>query len=469
LRAQYGLELEDIRLRYEDAIRTGQTSSFVRWSTRQLLKISGSSEVREAKWTPLILEAMGDSITQLEHATIAEHAYMHEKGLLQAEVSRFRELASLLQQCFDLLYNSLCSKSGSRIGMRELLIASYEVDIAGGAAVNNLRNQSLPLYDHPHAPQTARTVGRAFLEDLNDSHHPLRLEIALNTMLDALPKLEDAVFWTMEVDAWGPILVRHGMEDSATKLAAALNERRTDVLRQSVARTTLSPPPQEPVDQHTDSDSTPHAKVPIVSSIEEDMEESMDEMEASMEESDHPESDTRMPRESEAEWIPNANDSDYSYTNATDTSMSEQGPSFTQLFKPKPETRMPLKMTTANARRRFTSRSNGGFPVGTPSTNADSFSSAAPTPYLPVKRAPGTVGRSRRGHVVGKMREVEEASEDEEESGDEAASGGEAMTGDGEISGAGGGEISEDEDMPDGEESSDDEDANGDEEMSESE
>jgi hypothetical protein len=392
LRAQYGLELQDIRLRYQDAINTGQTSSFVRWTTRQLLKFSGSSEVREAKWTPLILEAMEDTIAELEHATIAEHAYMHEKGLLQAEVGRFRELASLLQQCFDLLFNSLCSKSGSRMGLRELLIASYEVDIAGGAAVKNLRNQSLPPHDHPHAPQTARIVGLAVLEDLNDSHHPLRLEIALNTMLDAIPKLEDAVFRTMEVNTRGPILVRHGMEDSATKLAAALNERRTAAIRQSVARTTLSPHLQEPVDQHTDSGSTPRAKVRSVSSVEQSMEERLEEMEESMKEnmeeaieesmneSDHPESDTRMPRESEAEWVPNADDSDYSYTNGTDTSMSEQGPSFTQLFKPKPENRMPLKMTTTNARRRFTSRLNGGFLVGTPSTNADSFSSAAPTP-----------------------------------------------------------------------------------------
>jgi hypothetical protein len=110
------------------------------------------------------------------------------------------------------------------------------------------------LFSIPTRQDRRRRMGQE--KQSKDWHQPLRLEIALQTMLKALPQLEDAVIRKMKmVDAWGPILVRHGMGDAATKLTAALKERRTTAARQ-IADPTLTTLPQDPIHLQPTSDQT---------------------------------------------------------------------------------------------------------------------------------------------------------------------------------------------------------------------
>lgn len=409
LRAEYDVELPKVHHLYQEAIEDGEIWNFVRWTTHKLLYFSASSEVREAKTTHFILEAMKGTVTELQNATIVEHAWIQDKELLQAEVGRFRELGSLLQQCFDLLCDSLSSKPGSRLETRALVVATREIDIAGGLAVHKVRSHGALLHD----PASARIVSSAILEQLNEWHHPLRLEIALGTMLEALPKLEDAVFWKINVDAWGPILVRHGMEDDATRLAAAVNERRTAAVGLSSAKPTASSLPQDssalPQDsvlRSKQSDPTPRAKFPNASKVKKSKNK------ANVNNFDFG-----------AIGFFDAT-SDYSRTSMTPDSTPVPGTTSSQLFNP--TQRRPVTAITAGSRRRFEGRLMGGDPVATPGTAASSRSSlAAPTPTLRGPSAPRKVGK---GRSRAKIQETidEEASEDEEN--DEEDRGNEAIS-----------------------------------------
>lgn len=149
-----------------------------------------------------------------------------------------------------------------------------------------------------------------------DWHQPLRLEIALQTMLKALPQLEDAVIRKMKMgDVWGPILVRHGMGDAATKLTAALKERRTAAARQS-ADPTLTTLPQDPIHLQPTSDQTPSLRVTGAS----DFVGYTSAFEANN------------PHENDFEWRPN--DSDYWFTDRTNNSTCAEAPDFEQFYLP---------------------------------------------------------------------------------------------------------------------------------------
>jgi hypothetical protein len=149
-----------------------------------------------------------------------------------------------------------------------------------------------------------------------DWHQPLRLEIALQTMLKALPHLEDAVIRKMKmVDAWGPILVRHGMRDAATKLTAALKERRTTAARQS-ADPTLTTLPRDPIHLQPTSDQTPSLRVAGASDF-------VGYTSAS---------EANNPHESDFEWRPT--DSDYWFTDRTNNSTCAEAPDFEQFYLP---------------------------------------------------------------------------------------------------------------------------------------
>jgi hypothetical protein len=349
-----------------------------------------------------------------------------------------------LQQCFDLLHESLCSKPGSRLGLQELIATAREVEIAGGAAFQKMREDGFALHADPHAIPSCPIMSNAIFEQLNDWHHPLRLEIALVTMLDALPKLEDPLFWKVDVEAWGPILVGHGLEDSATKLATAINERRT--ANHAIESATASHQ-QNSVHRSQASDRTPRPVVPRVGRFE-----------GSMEALDRHSLGMRTPRESDFEYYDNT--SDYSFATMTEDSAPARGATFSQLFNP--SQRKILKMTAAHSRRRFTDRLNGGFPVATPGTVASNRSSATPTPCLKGTRAPRRSSKRRGGLAVQKTIYEQEPSDeeesDEEDRGNEAVSVDEETSGDEELEGdegrTGGQQLSE-------------ESIDGDEEMSE--
>ena len=388
------------------AVFSGETSSFVRFATTEIIKFGKSGDVQEAKSTHFALEALKPVITELQRVATREERYVMKKDLLRAEVARFHELADLLQQCFDFVYDSLCSQPRSKKGVGEIGIVAQEVDFAGGTKVQQLRHLSRAMKKGASASDSFRLVSTAAIEHLKDWHHPLRLEIALSTMLEALPKLEDAVFWKMKVDAWVPILVRHGMEDSATKLAAALNQRRTAAAAaQSATNPTISPLPQDSVRNSQASDPTPRAKLPNASRVKKNKKKA-DKI------------DMRAVGYFDIS-------SDYSYASMTPDTTPAPGPTFSEVFKP--TQRRPMRAITAGSRRRFEGRLMGGEPVVTPGTVASSrYSSVAPTPIVQGPRAPRKVGTGRRRDKVQETIDEEEASEDEES--DEEDRGNEAIS-----------------------------------------
>ena len=421
LRVEYDLDLPTIHRTHQEAIESGEINMFVRWTTDKLLEFSGTSEVREANITSSILEAMKGTIAELQHATVVEDASIQDKGLLQADVARFRELSHLLRQCFDLLCDSLSSEPGSRLGIQELVRVAREVDFVGGPAVEKVRKHGSTL----HEPRSARVVSNAILEQLNEWHHPLRLEIALSMMLEALPKLEESVFRKMKVDAWGPTLVRHGMEDDATTLATALNKRRTASVPQSAAKSAISSHLQASGHRSQTSDPTPRAKAPNASRVKKN---------------------TKKADKIDMRAVGYFDiSSDYSYASMTPDTTPAPGPTFSEVFKP--TQRRPMRAITAGSRRRFEGRLMGGEPVATPGTVASSrYSSVAPTPILQGPRAPRQVGKGRRRAKVQETIDGEEASEgdesDEEDRGNEAISVAGSWTSDqyGNVNGGHGGE-----------------------------
>lgn len=335
------------------------------------------------------MEALKDVLVEMQRTGAIEHAYIQEKRLLQAKVERFHELAGLLQQCFDFDHEHLQSRPGSRAGIKELNQVANEVDLAGGEKVKNVRDHGFALRDRTPAIKSFHIVSNATLEQLEEWHNLLRLEIALGIMLEALPKLEEAVFWRLEVDTWGPILVLHGMEDAATTLAASMYERRSAAADTPVANTPSSATIQDSVFLYQTSDRIPRPLNPGSPSVKEEDDESSE--------------NCGTPRASDYTWVPN---SDYTRTPASNNSTPGFQPSFTQLFKPGPpgvreqgarqaardardaqdvqgatksrrqrfgyET--PFNVHAAIKRSNFAARLQGGTPVATPSTIIESRS-----------------------------------------------------------------------------------------------
>jgi hypothetical protein len=455
LRTTFSLELSDIHNFYTSAIRSRETSWFVRWVTDRLIRFGSSGDVREEEFTHAALETMKPVVEELQHTTILEQAFVQNKGLLQAEVERFRALQDLLQRSFNLVNESVRLNPDAGAGIQEFVIAVHEMDIAGGERVRAVREHSFLLRDRAPTSLSFRIVSTAAIEQLSQWHHPLRLEIALRTILGALPKLDDTVFRSMKVHAWGQVLIRHGMEDSATKLSAALEERHTGAAGPLINHT-LTPLPQDSHYLYQASDRTP--RQPGADVFED--------------ESDCPSSEVHTPHPSDFVWYPD--DSDYFRKDNSNNSTPAPGPDFTQLFQPElrqangqfpPRTRVHKPFSFFEAMRRgvFVSRLEGGTPVATPSsvatqsTFASSDSSAYSTPIAKGPRVPRVFGKSKRT-----FQKLEAMGEDEDVSGDGEMSAAEEvsvdegysshgdLSGDEEMSGyeetSGGGSVRDDED-----------------------
>ena len=133
----------------------------------------------------------------------------------------------MLEQCFDLIHRSLRLLPGSTTGQKELDVVSDEIvradRIDEGEAFSHMSLLSDPT---PIPPRSFDIVSSTILKQLKEWKHPLRLEIALDKMLDALPKLEQSVFGKLPIAAWSAMLVGDGMEESAKQLVFAVDERR---------------------------------------------------------------------------------------------------------------------------------------------------------------------------------------------------------------------------------------------------
>lgn len=415
VRAEFELNVPALHGLYHESIKTKSISWFVRWTTDKLLKFRATSEVHEAKSTHFILKVMKDVIPEFQRATLAEQAYILDKGLLQAEVVRFRELSGLLQQCFDSTHASLSSREESWQGVKELVVVASEVDIAGGIKDEEVRSHVFSLRDRAIAnSESFRVVSSAILKQLNDWHYPLRLEIALNTMLEVLPKLEESLFWKMTfLDSWGPILVSHGMGSSATKLAASVHERRTAVILPSALNTPSSVLPQDSDFLYQTGDRAPRPRSATPAITEDDMDESSD--------GDEIELGMRTPQEGDYEWV-----EDPRNNNLQPFNFSTPAPhaTYTQVFKPRMQvpnenggprveiqrlgegTRFvtPYNILRANTRNGFAVHLQGGSSVDTPSTVAEGRTPALPTPSLPGPRLPVPVATAPKGRRARKAK-----------------------------------------------------------------
>jgi hypothetical protein len=225
------------------------------WVTDYLLIFTAYNEKQQERLVQFALEKLEPVTAELVRMTTLEEVSLQNKSLLKAEVDRFHELGSLLQQSFDLIHESLCLNPGRKTGTKEIVTAIHEMVIAVGEKVRAVREYSSFRQDGAPISDAFRIVSTAAMEQLNEWHLPLRLEIALSTMLEALPKLEDSVFSKMDIHAWGPILVRHGMQKSVTNLAAAVNERR------AASKTSTSRPTKRSLHPLQASDHTPRYRI----------------------------------------------------------------------------------------------------------------------------------------------------------------------------------------------------------------
>jgi hypothetical protein len=100
--------------------------------------------------------------------TTLEEVSLQNKSLLKAEVDRFHELGSLLQQSFDPIHESLCLNPGRKTGTKEIVTAIHEMDIAVGERVravceySSFRQDGAPISDAFHIVSTAA------MEQLNE-------------------------------------------------------------------------------------------------------------------------------------------------------------------------------------------------------------------------------------------------------------------------------------------------------------
>jgi hypothetical protein len=124
------------------------------------------------------------------------------------------------------------------VGVHELSVVAEEIDQAGGIDEDEACRHIFLLND-PEAftPRSFRIVADAVIEQLREWRHPLRLEIALDKMLDAMPKLEETVFVKLPTGAWGAMLRQHGLKESAEQLFTAVSERRSAALGGSFVNT----------------------------------------------------------------------------------------------------------------------------------------------------------------------------------------------------------------------------------------
>jgi hypothetical protein len=160
----------------------------------------------------------------------------------------FGDLTGLLEQCFDYTYESLRRWPGSTVGVQELSVVADGIGHAGGIDGNEACWHTSLLSDlESFKPRSSRIVSEAVPEQLNEWRHPLRLEIALDKMLDVMPQLEETVFGRLPTGAWGAMLTKHGMKESAEQLAATVGERRTAALGGSYANTSALSFSSDPV------------------------------------------------------------------------------------------------------------------------------------------------------------------------------------------------------------------------------
>jgi hypothetical protein len=134
-------------------------------------------------------------IPELQRATVLEEQRMQKRGRMQAEAKRFGDPAGLLEQCFDYAYESLRRWPGSIVGVHELSVVADGIGQAGGIDEDEACWHVFLLSDlESFKPRSSRIVSEAVPEQLNEWRHTLRLEIALDKMLDVMPQLEETVF-----------------------------------------------------------------------------------------------------------------------------------------------------------------------------------------------------------------------------------------------------------------------------------
>ena len=242
VKVEYRMTTNDVFDYYRDAYVTLEFEKFVVGATDRLLEFRDSNKAFRDETTFFFLEIFETVVPELQRATIMEGQRMQEQeGLMQAETKRFGDLAGMLEQCFALIHRSLRLLPGSTTGQKELDVVSDEIIRAGRLGMEEdevFRHMSLLSNPTPISPRSFHIVSSAILEQLNEWKHPLRLEIALDKMLDAMPHLEQSVFGKMPVAAWSAMLVGHGIEDSVKQLVLAVGERRSRALGADFSNTT---------------------------------------------------------------------------------------------------------------------------------------------------------------------------------------------------------------------------------------
>jgi hypothetical protein len=230
VKVEYGMTTHDVSNYYRDAFVTLEFEKFVIGATDRLLEFRDSNKVFRDDTTFFFLEIFETVIPELQRATTMENKRLYEQPqMMLAETKRFNDLAGMLEQCFDLIHRSLRLLLGSTTGQKELDVVSDEIIRADGLGMEEdevFRHMSLLGNSTPITPRSFYIVSSAILEQLNEWKHHIRLEIALDKMLNAMPHLEQSVFGKLPVAAWRAMLVGHGMEESGKQLVIAVDERR---------------------------------------------------------------------------------------------------------------------------------------------------------------------------------------------------------------------------------------------------
>ena len=238
VKVKYGMTTQDVFDYYRDAYVTLEFEKFAVGATDRLLEFRDSNKVFRDGTTFFFLEIFETVIPELQRATAMEDKRLREQPeMLLAETKRSDDLAGLLEQCLDFIHRSLCLMPGSTMEQKELDVVSDEIIRADGLGTVEdevFRHMSLLSNPTPISPRSFDIVCTAVLEQLNEWKHPIRLEIALDKMLDAMPHLEQSVFGKLSVAAWRAMLVGHGMEESGKQLVLAVAR---DVLAKSLETT----------------------------------------------------------------------------------------------------------------------------------------------------------------------------------------------------------------------------------------
>lgn len=236
--AYYKLEEETVRAYGQEALDTGDASWFVRSATDRYLGYKELGELPVQDWAIFGLRSLKQAITKLENiSTSAKTRLQQDEKLDDQEETRLFRLLDLLEQRFMLIHNSLNAADTSNVGIQELIDVANEGDILCLRPGKNLRQRYLTLNETEPKHKCFKYIAKAVTKRLSKWEHPIRVEIALRTMLTVIPNLGHAVFMTMSIDPWGHTLVYHGLADAGEHLAIAVNGRLSLLLGASPSET----------------------------------------------------------------------------------------------------------------------------------------------------------------------------------------------------------------------------------------